>query len=44
MGWGEGNASIADWGELRIVEGEQGLDFNVPNCRVKVIEGEGWID
>ena len=44
MGWEEENASIADWAKLRIVGGEQGPDFNVPNCMVNVMEGEGQSD
>ena len=44
MGWEEGNASITDRGELHIIGGEQGPDFNVLNCMVKVMEGEGRSD
>lgn len=42
MRWGEGKASVADWGELRIAGGEQGPAFDVSNCMVDVMEGEGW--
>lgn len=44
MVWEDGKACIADWYELRIVGGNQGPDFNVSSCMVKVMEGEGWSD
>ena len=44
MVWEDGKASIADWYELRIMGGNQGPDFNVLSCMVKVMEGEGWSD